>query len=78
MNASGMTGSVFNGEVWSITDLDSPSPKWIKSDRLEIPHTQATSSDIMIVRVEDGETGYDTLYVLSKGRGVEKLSSLVF
>jgi hypothetical protein len=72
-----MTGSVFNGEVWSVTDLDSSSPKWIKSERLEIPHNQTTGSDMMIVRVEDSETGYDTLYVLSKSRGVEKLSSLV-
>lgn len=62
-----MTGSSFNGEIWSIVDLGSDKPKWIKADST-IPDPE--SDDPMFVT----DTGMSTLFVGSPKLGVAKIA----
>ena len=69
-----MTGSVFNGEVWTLRELNSPQPKWAKLvQHIPDPKTDGlhiildTSSDRAKKDDIDGE-----MYVVAKYLGVLK------
>ncbi|KAH7687861.1 Protein F52E4.5, partial [Aphelenchoides avenae] len=61
MNHSGMTGSVFNGDIWALTGLNTDKPTWAKSAL-----TVSEGDDIVV----DPET--ETVYSISKTDGVQK------
>ena len=68
-NAAGMTGRAFNGQIWTIKDLDNNTPKWQKS-KFEIPDPKSPNLHI----IYDSDTQY--LFVFNDNLGV--LKSLFF
>lgn len=61
---SGMTGSVFNGQIWALTGLDTDKPTWAKS-ALTVPDV-GRDGDVVV----DPES--ETVYAISKTAGVQK------
>jgi len=70
-NASGMTGSVFNSEMWALRELNTPHPKWAKLVQ-HIPDPKTNDLHILLdtSKREDGADG--EMYVVSKYLGVLK------
>uniref|UniRef100_A0A7E4ZX45 DPPIV_N domain-containing protein n=1 Tax=Panagrellus redivivus TaxID=6233 RepID=A0A7E4ZX45_PANRE len=58
----GMTGTVFNGQIWRLVDADTPKPKWEKVIFLEVPPVDqypevaidATSRSLFVVDRQHG------------------------
>ncbi|KAI1718886.1 hypothetical protein DdX_05999 [Ditylenchus destructor] len=62
-NASGMTGSVFNGQIWFIRDLTTENPKWEKQT-LEVPDPKGSDLYVSVQRQKRN------IFIFSQSLGV--------